>query len=69
VTDVLVSLRIPAVLLDELKELQEKEHFMDLSELVRRVVRKRWLGSKDPILREIRELRAELREELGRGVQ
>jgi Arc/MetJ-type ribon-helix-helix transcriptional regulator len=65
----IVSVRMPAGLLEELKERQAAEHFLDLSELVRRVVRKRWLGSQDLVLREIQELRSELKDELGRDEQ
>jgi len=46
VTDRVVSVRIPTTLVLELKERIQHEHFKDLSELVRTIVRKRFLGSQ-----------------------
>jgi len=46
--DVIVSIRLPKSLLDELKDLQNVNHFMDLSDEIRFIVRKyclRFLGS------------------------
>jgi len=40
---------------------------MDLSELVRSLVRQHWLVSKDPVFYEIQKLKQELKEEIRRG--
>lgn len=47
-TDRVVSVRIPAPLVLGLKKRIEKEHFKDLSELVRTIVRRRFLGFQLP---------------------
>jgi len=44
--DDIVSIRIPSSLVSELRKTVEKEHFKDLSELIRTVVRKRFLESQ-----------------------
>jgi metal-responsive CopG/Arc/MetJ family transcriptional regulator len=38
--DVIVSVRLPKTLLDELKDIQQVNHFMDLSDEIRFVVRR-----------------------------
>jgi len=38
--DVIVSIRLPKSLMDELKDIQQVNHFMDLSDEIRFVVRK-----------------------------
>jgi metal-responsive CopG/Arc/MetJ family transcriptional regulator len=38
--DVIVSVRLPKSLMDELKDIQQVNHFMDLSDEIRFVVRK-----------------------------
>jgi metal-responsive CopG/Arc/MetJ family transcriptional regulator len=43
VSDIIVSVRIPTALVLELKKRIGKEHFKDTSELVRTIVRKKWL--------------------------
>lgn len=47
-TDRVVSVRIPAPLVLGLKKRIEKEHFKDLSELVRTIVRRKFVGSQLP---------------------
>ncbi len=42
----IVSIRIPSSLVAELKKTVDKEHFKDLSELVRTAVRKKFLDSQ-----------------------
>jgi len=62
--DVMISVRMPEGLVNELKELAKSKHFMDLSEEVRSIVRERWLESKDPYLYEVKKLRSEIKSEL-----
>ena len=63
----IVSLRIPTDLFEQLKKVAKQKHYLDLSELVRSLIRKNWLVSKDPVFYEIQKLRQELKEELRRG--
>ncbi len=62
--DVLVSVRMPEELVNELKKLVKANHFMDLSDEIRSVVRDHWLESKDPYLYEVKKLRAEIKDEV-----
>ena len=57
---VLVSLRIPTPLLERLKSLVDKGEYLDLSELVRSILRQRWTHSQNPQLHELRRLRQEI---------
>jgi len=60
--DIMVSIRIPESLLLELKAYVEKEHFMDMSEAVRNIVRKKWLYFDQPQLGEIKKIREDIKE-------
>lgn len=42
--ETMISIRLPSSLIKELKNIVEKDHYKDLSELIRYVVRKRSLG-------------------------
>ena len=46
--DQIVSVRMPVSLLNELKILAEKNHFLDVSEEVRSLLRDKWLEHSDP---------------------
>jgi Arc/MetJ-type ribon-helix-helix transcriptional regulator len=46
--DKVVSVRMPQPLVEELREIAEENHFLDLSEELRHLLRKRWLRHKDP---------------------
>lgn len=63
----IVSFRIPNSLVKQLKESAVTENYLDLSELIRNIVRKNWLVSKDPVFYEIQKLRQELIDEMRRG--
>ncbi len=41
--DVMVTIRLPKSFLLELKESAKKNHFLDLSEHVRSIIRKKWM--------------------------
>ncbi len=62
--DVMVSIKIPESLLSELKNLVEKEHYMDISESIRSIVRDEWLHFKQPELMELKKLKDEMMTEL-----
>ena len=46
--DHIVSVRMPVSLLDELKKLAITNHFLDVSEEVRSLLRDKWLEQQDP---------------------
>jgi Arc/MetJ-type ribon-helix-helix transcriptional regulator len=56
----MISVRIPSSLVDELRDVSQKDHFMDLSEAVRSIIRKRWMSAKDPLSVRIDHLREEI---------
>jgi len=62
--DVMVSIRMPRDLIEELKKISRREHYMDLSETVRSFVRQKWMAAKDPVLYEIKKLRNEIYQEI-----
>lgn len=43
-----VSLKIPTPLFTSLLKITEQEHFMDVSELVKNIIRKNYLENNDP---------------------
>jgi Arc/MetJ-type ribon-helix-helix transcriptional regulator len=56
----MVSIRIPKSLVAELKKISDTQHFLDVSEAVRSIVRNKWLQHKDPIAFQIAALRKEI---------
>jgi len=58
--EVLVSVRMPESLLSKLRELAEKDHFMDVSEEVRSITRKNWFKFAHPELIEVERLRKDI---------
>ncbi|MFH2020562.1 MAG: hypothetical protein ABIJ34_04060 [archaeon] len=56
----IVSVRMPVSLLDELKVLAEKDHYMDVSDAIRSVLRSRWMDSKSPKSAKINEIKKAL---------
>ena len=65
-TEVMVSIRMPRSLLQELKDIAQEEHFLDLSELVRSVTRKKWMQHTRPELYELQKLRTGIEAEIKR---
>ena len=63
----IVSFRIPSKLVAQLKKSPEADNYLDTSEMIRTIVRKNWLVSKDPVMYEIQKLRRELKEEIRSG--
>ena len=62
--DVMVSVRRPKSLLSALKELSKKHHYLDLSEMVRSIVRKKWLQNTNPEMFELKMLRESIEGEI-----
>ncbi len=46
--DQIVSVRMPVSMIDELKDLADKNHYLDVSEEIRSLLRDRWTEYKDP---------------------
>lgn len=63
-TDVVVSIRMPSSLVQELKKLAEKNHFKDLSEEIRSIVRTKCLKYAQPYASELDKLRSDLSSQL-----
>ncbi|MFH1770565.1 MAG: hypothetical protein ABH828_03335 [archaeon] len=59
-TDIVVSVRMPSSLVRELKILADSNHFKDLSEEIRSVVREQCMKYGSPYIPEIQKLREEL---------
>jgi Arc/MetJ-type ribon-helix-helix transcriptional regulator len=59
----MISVRIPESLLDEFKDKISQDHFMDLSEAVRSIIRNRWLEEKNPASSQIKRLKEEIKED------
>ena len=55
--DQIVSVRMPVSMIDELKELAEKNHFLDVSEEIRSLLREKWLENQDPYKAKLLEIR------------
>ena len=62
--DIMVSIRMPEGLILKLRKLAEIEHFMDVSEEIRSIVRKRWTQAVNPELFELKKLREDIKDEV-----
>lgn len=65
-TDVMVSVRMPKSLSSALRDVASKEHFLDVSETIRSIVRKRWAASTNPELYRINQIRSEITQQVKR---
>ena len=65
----IVSVRIPKSLVGELRGVAERDHFMDLSEAVRSIVRAKWLAMRDPMPLKIEQLRRDIMTNLSKSNQ
>ena len=57
-----VSVRMPKTLLEELKKISEKEHYMDVSDAIRSVLRHRYLMHRKPEVAKMNEIKRKLSE-------
>jgi Arc/MetJ-type ribon-helix-helix transcriptional regulator len=63
--DTMVSIRMPEALAKELEQQAVEEHFLDLSEFIRSIVRKEWLQRAKPdVASELQSLRKRIETEL-----
>ena len=63
-SDMIVTVRVPKSLLYELRRVSSEDHFLDLSEAVRSILRKNWISSSDKNIYEIGKLREEIAESI-----
>ena len=63
-TDVLVSVRMPSTLVNELRALAKKNHFMDLSEELRSIVRQKCLEYNSPYDIQLKKIVKDIEEEV-----
>ncbi|MFH1134438.1 MAG: hypothetical protein V1735_08185 [Nanoarchaeota archaeon] len=59
-TNPIVSVRIPQSMFEQLKERAQHDHFLDVSEAVRSMIRRRFLEKKQPELVKIELMRTEI---------
>lgn len=62
-TDTIVSIRMPRSLAQELKRLAHQNHYLDVSEEIRSIVRQKAQSYFDPYSAELRRFRIELEKE------
>ena len=67
--NLLVSVRMPKSLFAALQKLSEKNHFLDVSEQVRSIVRDRWQEAKEPQAYQIKKLRKEISHALAKKTE
>ncbi len=60
ITDKIVSVRMPASLVSELKNIAEKDHYLDVSEAIRSMLRKKWLEQRQPGKAKLMEVKQSL---------
>jgi hypothetical protein len=68
VNDIIVSARMPSSLLDELKEYSHKNHYMDISEAIRGILRHKWDSSSDPLSFQVGKIQRTLEEDIRKGI-
>jgi hypothetical protein len=62
--DVMISIRVPSGLLKELKELTEKNHYMDLSEHTRAIIRDKSMQYAEPYRYELSKMRNQMENQI-----
>jgi Arc/MetJ-type ribon-helix-helix transcriptional regulator len=62
----MVSVRMPKSLLTELKKLAKDQYFLDLSEEIRSITRRKWIQYTNPELFELKKLRKSIEDEIKR---
>jgi Arc/MetJ-type ribon-helix-helix transcriptional regulator len=58
--DKIVSVRMPLSLVEELKVLAEENHYLDVSEEIRSLLRQEYLAHKRPAVSKVQELKKNL---------
>jgi metal-responsive CopG/Arc/MetJ family transcriptional regulator len=55
-----VSVRMPKSLLEELRKISEKEHYMDVSDAIRSVLRQKYIMTRRPEAAKMHEIKKKL---------
>jgi hypothetical protein len=64
-----VSIRMPSSLVSELKKISEKNHFMDISDEIRFLIKQKMIEKIDPFSFQLQKLKDEIRGEVSRKSQ
>lgn len=67
--EAIVTVRMPAGLVKALKARTERDHYTDLSEQVRSIVRRGCFRYTNPVTSEIKELKSQLKAELAQETE
>lgn len=67
-TDVMVSVRLPSSLLEELNSIVKKQHYLDASEAIRGILRQKFEEQSDPLKHELAQIRLSIQSELKRSI-
>ncbi len=62
--DTVVSIRLPNTLVQELKELAQENHYLDLSEQIRTIIRKKCEQHQSPYKYEVQKMREQLEQKI-----
>jgi len=62
--DTIISIRLPRTLVEELKILAKKNHYLDLSEQIRTIIRQKCEQYNEPYKHEVQRMREELEKNL-----
>lgn len=62
--DVMISVRVPSGLLKELKDLTEKNHYLDLSEHTRAIIREKSMQYVEPYKYELSKMRDQMEKKI-----
>jgi Arc/MetJ-type ribon-helix-helix transcriptional regulator len=62
----MISVRIPSSFINELKQVSKKDHYLDLSEAVRSIIRDNWNQKKDPLAYQVQALRKEISDSISK---
>ena len=65
-TSQIVSVRMPSSLIKELKIFAERNHFMDVSEEMRFIVKQKMIEKIDPFSYQLQKLKDEIRSEVSK---
>jgi hypothetical protein len=68
-TSNVVSVRMPSSLVKELKEISLKNHFMDVSDEIRYLIKQKMIEHIDPFSFQIQKLKDEIRGEVSKKSQ
>ncbi|MFT4309475.1 MAG: hypothetical protein ACMXYL_03230 [Candidatus Woesearchaeota archaeon] len=67
--DIIISVRMPVELYNKLREYESKGHYIDTSEAVRSIIRKKYSVSKNPMIGELRGIRKMILERMDNNPQ